>query len=182
MCNEKETPDNDDELQGLRDAAAAAQDESARARQELQDKLTAAQDDRMRALAEAQNVKRNAAQDVDNAKKYGALKMVADVLEVMDNFDRAVQGVPPSLRDNPEAKALVQGVEMIQGMLKNAFARHGVHEIEAKGQKFDPNMHQAVMQVPATDDVPAGHVGNVMQRGYTLNGRLVRPAVVTVAQ
>lgn len=167
MCNEKETPDtpdNNEELQGLRAALAAAQDE------------------RMRALAEAQNARRTAAQDVDNAKKFGALPMVADVVAVLDNFDRAVQSVPKNLRDNPDAQAFVEGVVMIQGMLKAAFARHGVHEIEAAGQKFDPNMHQAVMQVPATDDVQAGHVGTVLQRGYTLNGRLVRAATVTVAQ
>lgn len=140
-----------------------------------------AEDARLRALAEAQNARRIATQEVDNAKKFGALKMVADIVGVLDNLDRAVQAVPESLKANDDAKGLLQGIVMIQGMLKTTFERHGIMEIEAKGQKFDPNQHQAVMQVPANDETPAGHVGTVMQRGYTMNGRVVRPAVVAVA-
>jgi molecular chaperone GrpE len=141
-----------------------------------------AEDERLRALAEAQNARRIAAQEVENAKKYGAIKMVADVFSVLDNFDRAVQSMPESLKTNQDAQSWVQGITMIQGMLKTAFEKHGVQEIEAAGQKFDPKQHQAVMEMPASDDVPAGHVGNVMQRGYTMNGRVVRPAVVAVAK
>ena len=141
-----------------------------------------ADDERLRALAEAQNARRIAAQEVDNAKKFGAIKMVADIVGVLDNFDRAVQSMPEALKANEDAQSWVQGITMIQGMLKSAFEKHGVKEIEAAGQKFDPNQHQAVMEVPATDDAPAGHVGTVMQRGYTMNGRVVRPAVVGVAK
>ena len=148
--------------------------------QKAVEEKTQAEDARLRALAEAQNARRIATQEVDNAKKFGAMKMVADIFGVLDNLDRAVQSVPDSLKDNADAKALVQGIVMIQGMLKTTFERHGVMEIEAKGQKFDPNQHQAVMQVPANDETPPGHVGTVMQRGYIMNGRVVRPAVVTV--
>ncbi|GAB4150472.1 MAG: nucleotide exchange factor GrpE [Sphingomonadales bacterium] len=155
---------------GQADALAALEVEL----QETRDRL-------MRAVAETENVRRRAEREKTDALAYGATAFARDMLDVADNLRRALDAVPAELRANETLASLVTGVEMTERSLLHAFEKHGIAKIEAKGEKFDPNRHQAMFEVE-TGDVPAGHVVDVMQPGYVIKDRLLRPAMVGVAK
>lgn len=110
--------------------------------------------------------------------KYDGQALAKDVLPVLDNLERAL--ATPA--DDEAAQQLKKGVEMVYGHLQDALKKHGVTEVAAAGEKFDPNIHQAVQTVPVDDDHPADTVVQVLQRGYLLKDRTLRPAMVVVAQ
>ena len=137
-------------------------------------------DQMRRALAE--NVRRRAARERDDATKFAVTGFAREMLAVADNLRRALEAVAPEAMANDEAlKALVTGVELTERQLFAAFEKHGVKRIDALGQKFDSNLHQAMFEVPGTGQ-PAGTVVQVLQPGYLLNERLLRPAMVGVAK
>lgn len=150
--------------------------------EELEAELAAAQDERLRALAEAENARRRAAKDRDDAAKYGAAGLARDLLNVADNLRRAIESVPAERREGDEAfRSLVEGVEMVERELLQAFGKHAIRRVEAAGERFDHNLHQAVFEVP-TAEHPPGHVAQVLQIGYVMHDRLLRPAMVGVAK
>ena len=159
------------------DATAAAVDDLAALEAELQE----TRDRLMRAVAETENVRRRAEREKTDALAYGATAFARDILDVADNLRRALDAVPAQLRDDENLASLVTGVEMTERSLLHAFEKHGIAKIEAKGEKFDPNRHQAMFEVETTE-VPPGHVVNVMQAGYVIKDRLLRPAMVGVAK
>jgi molecular chaperone GrpE len=133
----------------------------------------------LRYAAEAENTKRRAERDVNDARAYAIQKFGRDLLDAADSLSRAVQAAPKGDVD-PAVKNLVLGIEMTEKALQTAFERNGLKKVDpARGEKFDPNKHQAVMEQPA-DDVGPGAVVGVLQTGYELFGRLVRPAMVAV--
>jgi molecular chaperone GrpE len=133
----------------------------------------------LRYAAEAENTKRRAEREANDARAYAIQKFARDLLGVADNLSRAMAHHPDS--DDAAVKNFVLGVEMTDKELQSAFERNGLKRIEpARGEKFDPHQHQAMMEVPGTD-VAGGGVVEVMQPGYELLGRLVRPAMVAVA-
>lgn len=139
--------------------------------------------DRMiRAVAEADNVRKRAERERIDYMKYAAVPLARDVLSLADNIDRAITAVPPeAVAQDSALKGLVEGVEILGRDLHAILARHGVKPIMAEGAKFDPNFHQAMMEIE-DPDVPAGHVAQVFFGGYMLEDRVLRPAAVAVSR
>jgi molecular chaperone GrpE len=142
---------------------------------EAQSKLDEQRDAWLRALADAENARKRAQADIAQARKYAAERIVEDLLPVMDSLEAALGAAGAS----PDA--LRAGVELTQRQLRNAFERAGVAEVNpANGQRFDPHRHQAMAAVEA--DQEPNTVVAVLQKGYTLHDRVVRPALVSVAK
>ncbi|MFZ5654469.1 MAG: nucleotide exchange factor GrpE [Pseudomonadota bacterium] len=157
----------------------AADVEALRAQIEaLQQELAAAREQELRALAEGQNLRRRAEREVEAAHKFALEKFVAALLPVVDNLERALAAID---RDDPKSRALGEGVELTHKALLDALRQHQVEVIDPSGASFDPELHQAVATVPHPE-LPANRVVEVLQPGYTLNRRLVRPAMVVVSQ
>jgi molecular chaperone GrpE len=145
----------------------------------LQAENAAMKDQMLRVAAEAENAKRRAEREANDARAYAIQRFARDLLGVADNLSRALQHEPSV--DDPVVKNFVLGVELTEKELSQAFERNGLKKVDpARGSKFDPNLHQAMMEQPAPDLEP-GTVVQVMQAGYELMGRIVRPALVVVA-
>jgi molecular chaperone GrpE len=129
-----------------------------------------------RARADFENYQKRAARDQAQEKKYAIASLAADLLAPLDNLDRATAAAEQAGETGP----LVQGVALVQSMFLDVFRRHGITRIEALGQPFDPNLHQAVMQVPTNERTPMTVV-QVLEHGYMLHDRVLRPARVAVA-
>jgi molecular chaperone GrpE len=148
----------------------------------LRAEAEAHKDRALRALAEVENVRKRLERERDDARTYSVTRFARDMLTVADNLNRALAAVPPEARAKDDSvKAILDGVEATGRELSAALARHGVKPIEAEGQRFDPNLHQAIAEVPAPGAQP-GTVVNVVQAGYLIGDRLLRPAMVTVAK
>ncbi|HEV2562072.1 MAG TPA: nucleotide exchange factor GrpE [Rhizomicrobium sp.] len=140
--------------------------------------------DRMlRALADAENTRRRAEREKQDASQYAITRFARDILAVADNFQRAIEALPAEAREglNPQAKSVIEGVEVTERQLLSTLERHGVKPIDTSDGRFDPNLHQAIAQVPGNGK-PAGSIVNVVQQGYMVGDRLLRPAMVTIAR
>lgn len=137
----------------------------------------------MRALAEAENVRRQKDREIEEARKYAITGFARGLLEVADNLRRALAAVPgPAEGRDPLLQTLVLGVEMTERTLLGLFERHKIRKVEPKpGDRFDPTLHQAMFEVPTAELAP-GSVAEVLQPGYVLDDRLLRPALVGVAK
>jgi len=134
----------------------------------------------LRLAAEMENLRRRTARDVADAKTYAVANFARDMLDVADNLTRALGAIAPDLRDgDTQLNSLVEGVEMTQRTMISALERYGVTKVEAEGQKFDPNFHQAMFEVPDPEQ-PAGLVTQIVQEGYKIGDRVLRPALVGV--
>ena len=139
-------------------------------------------EERLRALAEMENIRRRAARDRADASKYAVSAFARDLLPVADNFQRALGSVDPEARQgDPALEALVAGVQMTEKELLGVFERNGITPIEALGQPFDPNFHEAMYEVP-DESVPNGTVAQVIQPGYMIHDRPLRAAGVGVSR
>jgi molecular chaperone GrpE len=154
------------------DPAAALAREAA----ELKDRL-------LRTLAEMENLRRRTEREVADARLYGISAFARDILVVADNMHRALNALDTELREKADTgvKALLDGVELTERELMNALEKHGVKKIEPLGEKFDPNRHQAMYEVPDASATP-GSVVQVVQAGYLIGERVLRPALVAVAK
>jgi molecular chaperone GrpE len=143
---------------------------------ELKDRL-------LRALAEMENLRRRTAREVADARAYGVANLARDMLSVADNLARAVESVPAEARAAADAavKALIEGVELTERDLHAALGRYGVTKLSPQGEKFDPNFHQAMYEVP-NDSLPTGSVTDVVQSGWKIGERVLRPALVAVSK
>jgi molecular chaperone GrpE len=130
-----------------------------------------------------ENVRRIAAREKAEASQYAVTKFARDMLGIADNFARALAAVPAEVRAaaDPQIKAVLDGVEATDRQLISTLESHGVKLIDTSDGKFDPNLHQAIAEVPGGGK-PAGSIVDVVQTGYTISGRLLRPAMVTVAR
>jgi molecular chaperone GrpE len=172
---DEQTPAEDVAFEGAEDFGDASQEIAA-----LQLEVAALKEQALRYAAEAENTKRRAEREMNDARAYAIQKFARDLLGVADNLSRATAHSP---KESTEAsvKNFIVGVEMTEKELQGAFERNGLKKIDpAQGEKFDPHLHQAVMEQPSTE-VAAGGVITVLQAGYELMGRLVRPAMVAVA-
>ena len=148
----------------------------------LTEKLTAAKDAELRTQAEMQNLRRRSERDVENAHKFGLEKLINGLLPVLDNFDRAISAVPDEAAAESEVlKALLEGVELTHKSAIDVLSRFSVEVLEPFGEPFDPQFHEAMTMVPSATAEP-NSVIDVLQKGYTLNGRLLRAAMVVVAK
>ncbi|RNF41281.1 nucleotide exchange factor GrpE [Planococcus salinus] len=141
----------------------------------LREELEAEQNKYLRLMADYDNFKRRTKKDRQEAEKFRAQSLLTDLLPVLDNFDRALSVETKS----EESASLLKGVKMVQSSLLEAVQREGLEEIKALGEPFDPNFHQAVMQEKDEEAEP-GIVLQELQKGYTLKGRVLRPAMVKV--
>jgi len=131
----------------------------------------------LRLQAEFANYKKRVEREKADIYSYANEKLATDLLDILDNLERALDSQDDSNKDN----ALYEGIELVLKQLKETLKKHGVEEIEAMGQTFDMNLHHAVMS-EAVDGVESNQITEVFQKGYTLNGRVLRPSMVKVAQ
>lgn len=163
-----------EETEAGAEAAGDDSDEVAR----LQEELAQLKDAALRAQAEAQNTQRRAEMDVEKARKFALESFSKELLPVVDNLERALESVPA---DNPDVKPFAEGVELTLKSLLDALGKFKIEAVDPEGEPFDPQLHQAMSMVE-NPEVEPNTVIAVMQKGYTLNGRLVRPAMVMVSK
>ena len=148
---------------------------------ELEKELEEVRQHVLYAQAETQNVRRRLEQEKVTAATYAATGFARDMLSVKDNLERALAAIADELRADDRMKSLVAGIEATGRELDNVLQRHGISRIESIGQKLDPHLHQAMIEVP-DDKVEPGTIVQEMQSGYTIKDRLLRPALVGVAR
>ena len=177
-----EKPDAGDDLADLNladllddDAADGATDEDAGDENALKDQL-------LRLMADSENLRKRSERDISAAKKYGALGLARDLLGSIDNLETAISHMPENKDDMDETlKNILVGVEMSARELASVLERHHIKKVTPEQEKFDYNIHQAMFEVP-TDEVEPGMVVQVVQSGYMLHDRLLRPAMVGVSK
>ncbi len=143
---------------------------------ELKDKV-------LRTLADMENLRRRTEREVSDAKVYGVASFARDMLTFVDNLRRAVEAVPAELRDqaDPALKTFVEGIELTERDFVSRLTRFGVKKIEPLGKKFDPNMQEALFEIP-DESVPTGTVMQVIEQGFSIGDRVLRPAKVGVSR
>ncbi|MFC8149009.1 nucleotide exchange factor GrpE [Bacillus paralicheniformis] len=144
---------------------------------ELQERLEEKENKLLRVQADFENYKRRARLDLEAAEKYRSQRIISELLPALDNFERALQIDP----DNEQTKSLLQGMEMVHRQILDALKNEGVEQIPSVGEQFDPNMHQAVMQVE-DEAYESNAVVEELQKGYKLKDRVIRPSMVKVNQ
>ena len=149
----------------------------------LTKELAESRDKMLRTLAEMENLRQRTRREVADAKTYGITGFARDVLEIADNLQRALDAVPAEAKAvaDPGLKALMEGVELTERSLLNTLEKNGVKKFDPSGEKFDPNFQQAMYEVPDTS-VPAGTVVQVVQAGFKIGERILRPALVGVSK
>lgn len=144
-------------------------------RDDLKDKL-------LRTLADMENLRRRTEREITDAKAYAVTSFARDLLGSADNLRRALESLPETARaaEEPALKALIEGVDLTERDLLKTLERHGVRKIDPQGEKFDPNMHQAMFEAP-DPDIAKGLVSKVVQSGYKIGERVLRPALVGIS-
>ncbi|WP_455372425.1 nucleotide exchange factor GrpE [Limibacillus halophilus] len=148
---------------------------------ELEEQVGQMKDALLRALAETENLRRRSQREKEEALKYAPASLAKALLPVADNLRRALDSVPEELRADERLSALLSGVELTERELLGAFAKNGIERIDPVGEKLDPNWHEAMFEVPDAEK-PAGTVVQVVEVGYRLQDRLLRPARVGVSR
>ncbi len=138
-------------------------------------------DQLLRAVAEGENIRRRAAKEKQDASKFAIASLARDLLAVPDTLDRAIASIPGEVRAQEGVASLIEGMELTQRQLLGIFERHGIKPIHPMGEKFDPNFHQAMFEAPDTGQ-PDGTIVQILQMGYVIGDRLLRPAMVGVAK
>ncbi|MFP4313548.1 MAG: nucleotide exchange factor GrpE [Alphaproteobacteria bacterium] len=147
----------------------------------LEAELDTTKDKMLRAVAEAENTKRRALKEGTDAKKFAVSSFARDLLPVADNLKRAIEAVPEDLKSNEHIINLIEGIEATERELLRTFEKNGLQKLEPLDQVFDPNFHEVMFETPMPEK-PAGTIIQVMETGYILNGRLIRPARVGVVK
>ncbi len=167
------------ENEAVKEAAAGEPD----ALELLKAENTELRDRYLRLAAEMDNLRRRTEREVKDAKSYSVAGFARDMLAVSDNLRRALDAIPAEVKETADAglTTLIEGVDMTERSMLSALERHGVRKLEPVGQKFDPNFHQAMFEVPNTE-VPNNTVVQVVQAGFSIGERVLRPAMVGVAK
>ena len=167
-----DAPETAPQAEAAPDPVAALAKEAA----DLKDRL-------LRTLAEMENLRRRTEREVADSRVYAVTTFARDILAVADNMERAMKALDDEIRDKVDAgvKSLLDGVELTERELLKVMEKHGIKRLQPQGQKFDPNLHQAMFELP-DPSVPAGTVVQVMQPGYTIGERVLRPALVAIAK
>lgn len=179
FLDEDDFPLDDPEIEETEDIDLTEEAEELDPIESLKNEVTDLKDRLMRSLADQENLRKRGERDRRDAETYGGQKLAKDLLSVSDNMKRALETVNDEQRE--ANKALIEGIELTQRELLSAFAKHKIVPVSPEvGQKFDPNMHQAMFEAPFPD-VKAGHILQVMAEGYMIGDRLLRPAQVGVS-
>ncbi|WP_428528928.1 nucleotide exchange factor GrpE [Roseibium sp.] len=188
MSEENKSPENqpdglNPEAEAVNEAAAAAEESAVDPVEALMAENAELKDRALRTMAEMENLRRRTEKEVKDARQYAVSGFARDMLTVSDNLSRALEALPEDDRKNADAgvASLIEGVEMIERDLLNQLEKNGVRKLEPEGQKFDPNFHQAMFEVPNTE-VPNNTVVQVVQAGYVIGERVLRPAMVGVSK
>lgn len=191
--NDGKNPQNDSPAQVDEAPAAETAAEAAPTRSDAERDVAAVQaliaenaslkDKLLRTLAEMENLRRRTEREVADARAYGVSAFARDMLTFADNLRRALENVPAEVRDAADntLKAFVEGIELTERDFLSRLARHGVRKLEPKGQKFDPNFHEALFEAH-DETVPPGTVAHVVEEGFAIGERVLRPAKVGVAK
>ena len=166
------------EAQGPESEAPAAPESLTQQLESLEAQLAAAKDAQLRTVAEMENQRKRLEREAANASKYGAEKLLNALLGVADSLDL---GLVAASKPEADVASLIEGMELTRKQLSAVLEKNGVSPVESEGQPFNPDFHEAMTMVP-TADVPPNHVIEVVQKGYTLHDRLLRPAMVVVAK
>ena len=172
-----------DNIEEKKDEEAAFDDNNnLNSEQELKKELEQAIEDKKRALADAENTRRRGIKDLEQSRKYGHISFAREMLSVVDSLESAVNSSPQNKDElTDETKNFIVGVEMTLEQLKQVFNNHNISKIDPQGDKFDYNVHQAMFE-KETDEVEPGLIIEVMQPGWSLHDRLLRPAMVGVSK
>jgi molecular chaperone GrpE len=161
---------------------AATNDGRAEAFAKLEAENAELKDRLLRALAEVENVRRRADRDLNDTRQYAVAKFAGDMLRVADNMERAIASIPAeALKDEGAFKTLIQGVELTEKEMQRSLEKHGVKKLNPMGERFDPNFHEALFELP-DPSVPNGTVTQVVEPGYAIGSRPLRPAKVGIAR
>jgi molecular chaperone GrpE len=163
--------------------AAAAQTSDYETLVKLMKENEELKDRALRAAAEMENLRRRTAREVQDARSYAVTNFARDMLTVSDNLRRALEAVSAEFRatGGSAAESLIEGVEMTERSMLSTLERHGVRKLEPEGERFDPNFHQAMFEIPNAE-LPANTVVQVVQPGYSIGERVLRPAMVGVSK
>ncbi|RMG55619.1 MAG: nucleotide exchange factor GrpE [Gammaproteobacteria bacterium] len=175
---EEETSSEKEDSRQSEDLSEASVEELLQKLEEANARAEEHLDRLLRAQAELDNQRKRAERDIENAHKYALEKFVNELLAVKDSLELGIQAAKG---ESVDAEKILEGTELTDKMLTQVLQKFGVEEINPQGEKFDPELHQAMSMQPS-DEYPANTVMQVVQKGYTLNGRLVRPAMVIVSQ
>ncbi|HEY2526955.1 MAG TPA: nucleotide exchange factor GrpE [Xanthobacteraceae bacterium] len=179
----EQTARAEDEAASPPEAAASASPPQPQPSTALEREHADMKDRLLRALAEMENLRKRTEREIADSRLYSVTAFARDLLVVADNMRRALDAVTPDMRDSAQSgvKAFVDGVELTERELLKALEKHGVRQFSPQGEKFDPNLHQAMFEVPDAS-VPAGSVVQVVQPGYMIGERVLRPALVAVSK
>jgi molecular chaperone GrpE len=180
-ANDADLPDDDDTVELDQAGDAPGELDALDRETELEAQVADLTDRLMRAAAETENVRKRAEREREEIRKYAMSRFAEDMLGVADNMARALEAVDDELRKDESLKGLIDGVDLTAKELAAVLERHGIVAVDPKGQKFDPNLHQAMFEVDDPDAEP-GTVVQVLRTGYTIGDRLLRPAMVGVAK
>jgi molecular chaperone GrpE len=167
---------------GINTGHAATNDGRAEAFAKLEAENAELKDRLLRALAEVENVRRRADRDLNDTRQYAVAKFAGDMLRVADNMERAIASIPAeALKDEGAFKTLIQGVELTEKEMQRSLEKHGVKKLNPMGERFDPNFHEALFELP-DPSVPNGTVTQVVEPGYAIGSRPLRSAKVGIAR
>ena len=163
------------------DNAEINQTDSSSAPEDLRTEIASLKDQLLRALAEVENIRRRSDRERMEASQYAITKFARDMLNVSDNLVRALDNIPEIVSQNENMAKFIEGVRLTKRELHNTFERYSIKKVMPQGEAFDHNFHQAIMETPTAEHAP-GTVVQVLQSGYILQDRLLRPAMVSVAK
>lgn len=182
LSEEKENKTIETEEGEERDASSSFIEQALSIEETLQKEVTHLKDQLLRSLAEAENVRKRSQREKEETRQYAVTGFARDLLGVADNLGRALQTIPSLEGElSPTIKSFVEGVQLTQRDLETVFSRQGIKRISPLGEKFDHNFHQAMFEMES-EDQEAGTITQVLQDGYVLHDRLLRPAMVGVAK
>lgn len=149
----------------------------------LQAEVASLKDRLLRTMADMENMRRRTEREIADSRVYGATNFARDMLSVVDNLHRGIESLSDDLRNSDDValKSFIEGVQLTEADFLSRLTRHGVKKLDPKGQKFDPNMHEALFEVP-DESMPSGTVAQVVEAGYTIGDRVLRPAKVGVSR
>lgn len=178
VVEETQQTEPSQELDPLEDAIARVQELEEQLKTQIEEAANKEQDILLRSRAEIENLRRRTEQDVEKAHKFALEKFSKDILNTIDNLERAL--ATPANKEDESVKALFDGVELTLKELVSTVGRFGVEAVGVVGEAFNPDLHQAISMQPA-EGFESNQISVVLQKGYTLNGRVIRPAMVMVA-
>jgi molecular chaperone GrpE len=149
--------------------------------EKLNEEITSLKDQRLRAIAELENFRKRAEKDQSDALKYGISNFAKEIINIRDNIERAQSSVTDEAKNNEAIKSVIEGIDLIAQSVVSTFEKIGIKKIESLNEKFDHNLHQAMMEIE-NDELDPGTIVQELIPGYTLHDRLLRPAMVGVSK